>query len=281
MLCRVSFIVGVLCCAAVLAEAEKAEKVEKLGNGSAPVTNTLQLADGRVADLDMGKALFRGLCSGCHGGAGRGGKGPNLTDDRWLHGSTDADIEKVIKNGVPSTTMKNLGESLKEDQIVHLIGYIRSLAQKPGESDWKPYISGDPKRGEELFFDKKGKANCANCHAVGPRGGRIGPKLDRIAARRSPEYIMESILQPSKDIDPQFQSLQVLTAGGKVIVGLRVNETNFSVQLREENGAFHSFMKRDLEEVQPLDKSLMPDDFAQQLTVQQLHDLFAYLMSLE
>jgi len=277
----VSLIAGVLCCAAAMAQVEKVEKVEKPGNGSTPVPNTVQIADGRVADLDMGKALFRGLCSGCHGGAGRGGKGPNLTDDRWLHGSTDADIEKVIKNGVPSTTMKKLGESLKEDQIVHVIGYIRSLAQKPGESDWKPYIPGDPKRGEELFFDKQGKANCANCHAVGRRGGRIGPKLDRIAARRSPEYIMESILQPSKDIDPQFESLQVLTGDGKVFVGLRVNETNFSVQLREENGVFHSFMKRDLDEVQPLEKSLMPDNFAQQLTVQQLHDLFAYLMSLE
>ena len=43
------------------------------------------------AALAEGQALFRGLCSGCHGGAGRGGKGPNLTDHRWLHGGTDAD----------------------------------------------------------------------------------------------------------------------------------------------------------------------------------------------
>jgi hypothetical protein len=36
---------------------------------------------------------------------------------------------------------------------------------------------------------------------------------------------MESILLPSKDIDPQYESVQVLTDEGKVIVGLRMNET--------------------------------------------------------
>ena len=69
------------------------------------------------AALAEGQALFRGLCSGCHGGAGRGGKGPDLTDNRWIHGGTDADIARVIQNGVPKTTMKKLGESLKPDQI--------------------------------------------------------------------------------------------------------------------------------------------------------------------
>ena len=44
------------------------------------------------AAMAEGQAMFRGLCSGCHGGAGRGGKGPDLTDNRWIHGGTDADI---------------------------------------------------------------------------------------------------------------------------------------------------------------------------------------------
>ena len=62
---------------------------------------------------------------------------------------------------------------------------------------------------------------------------------------------------------------------------VRVNESNFSIQLREENGRFHSFLKRDLEEFRVMDKSLMPDNIVEQLTVKQLHDLFAFLMTLE
>src|SRR5581483_8108570 len=135
----------------------------------------------QTAALEEGQALFRGLCSGCHGGNGRGGKGPDLTDDRWIHGSGDDDISRVIRNGVPKTTMKKLGESLKEEQIRKIILFIRSLARAPGDTTWKPYLAGDAKAGHTLFFDVKGKALCAKCHTVGGEGGRIGPALDRIA----------------------------------------------------------------------------------------------------
>jgi putative heme-binding domain-containing protein len=235
----------------------------------------------KQAALEEGQALFRGLCSGCHGGNGRGGKGPDLTDDRWIHGSGDDDIARVIRDGVPKTTMKKLGESLKEEQIRKIILYIRSLARAPGETSWKPYLPGDAKAGHTLFFDTKGKTPCAKCHTIGGEGGRIGPSLDRIASRRSAEYIMQSILEPSKDIDPQYEAVQVVTKSGRTIVGLRVNESNFSIQLREENGQFHSLLKRDLDEVDVQKKSLMPENFAELLTVKELHDLFAYLMTLQ
>ena len=231
--------------------------------------------------LAEGQALFRGLCSGCHGGAGRGGKGPDLTDNRWIHGSTDQDIARVITNGVPKTTMKKMGDSLKPDQIHKLIAYIHSLARSSAESTWKPYMAGDPRAGHKLFFDPQGKAQCVKCHSVGSEGGRIGPALDRIASRRAPEFIMESILQPSKEIAPEYEAVAVATKDGRVITGLRVNETNFSIQLHEENGRFHSFLKRDLEEVKVLKTSLMPENLAEVLTVKELHDLFAYLMTLE
>jgi putative heme-binding domain-containing protein len=264
-----------------------------LGCGVAPVvaTGKPQLAPrsagaGTTASADPealaeGQALFRGLCSGCHGGSGRGGKGPDLTDNRWIHGGTDLDIARTIVNGVPRTTMKKLGDSLKPDQVRKLIAYIRSLARSPGESRWKPYISGDPEVGRKLFFDPQSKVQCAKCHTVGGEGGRIGPALDRIASRRAPEFIMESILQPSQDIAPEYEAVTVATNDGRVITGLRINETNFSIQLHEENGRFHSFLKRDLEEVKVLKKSLMPENFGELLTVKDLHDLFAYLMTLE
>ena len=177
--------------------------------------------------------------------------------------------------------MKKLGDTLKDDQISRVIAYIRTLARSPGESTWKPYISGDPRAGRALFFDAKGKAQCAKCHTVGGEGGRVGPSLDRIASRRAPEFLMESILQPSKEIAPEYEAVAVATRDGRVITGLRVNETNFSIQLNEENGRFHSFFKRDLDEVKTSKKSLMPENFADVLTVKELHDLFAYLMTLE
>jgi putative heme-binding domain-containing protein len=238
-------------------------------------------ASANSADLAEGQALFRGLCSGCHGGAGRGGKGPDLTDNRWIHGGTDRDIALVIQNGVPKTTMKKLGDALKVDQVRKLIAYIRSLARSPAETVWKPYLTGNPQVGRILFFDPQSKVQCAKCHSIGSEGGRIGPALDRIASRRAPEFVMESILEPSREIAPEYEAIAVATKEGRVLVGLRINETNFSIQLTEENGRFHSLLKRDLDEFKVLGTSLMPGNIAELLTVKELHDLFGYLMTLD
>ena len=99
------------------------------------------------------------------------------------------------------------------------------------------------------------------------------------AARPSSSWSRSSSLR--KDIAPEFEAVAVATKDGRVISGLRVNETNFNIQLREENGRFHSLFKRDLDEIKVLKKSLMPENFAELLTVKELHDLFAYLMTLE
>lgn len=272
------FGIGVLGC--VLAIASGVTRLAAQIKSDHPETKSAPTAADQTA-LGEGQALFRGLCSGCHGGAGRGGKGPDLTRKKFMHGNTDADISRVIREGVPKTTMKKLGESLKEEQIAKLVLFIRSLSRAPAGDTWKPYLAGDAKVGRHLFFDPKSKVQCAKCHTIDGEGGRIGPALDKLAYRRSPEFIMESILQPSKDIDPQYEAVQVVTKKGQSIIGLRINETNFSIQLREENGRFHSFDKRDLEESQVLKKSLMPDNVAEQLSVKELHDLFAFLTTLE
>src|SRR5947209_3890073 len=91
-----------------------------LATAQAPKPEPARPSTPDPAAMAEGQALFRGLCSGCHGGAGRGGKGPDLTDDRWLHGGTDADIARTIRDGVPGTTMKRLGEALKPAQIEHV-----------------------------------------------------------------------------------------------------------------------------------------------------------------
>jgi putative heme-binding domain-containing protein len=277
---RVAVIAGLLSWVTVLALGSQQKPTAPqttTGAAQAAAPNAAQ----DPAAMAEGQAMFRGLCSGCHGGAGRGGKGPDLTDNRWIHGSSDVDIARVIENGVPNTTMKKLGDSLKPEQILKLIAHIRSLARAPGESTWKPYMPGDAQAGRKIFFDPQGKVQCAKCHRVGGQGGRIGPALDRIASRRAPEFVMESIVQPSKEIASEYEAVAIATKDGKVITGLRVSETNFSVQLYEENGRFHSLLKRDLEDFKVLKKSLMPENVAELLTVKELHDLFAYLMSLE
>jgi mono/diheme cytochrome c family protein len=94
--------------------------------------------------LASGKRLYERACAECHGSTGHGDgetskklaaagepRAPDLTDDKWDHGSTDGEIFVDIRDGLGST-MKGLNgkPGVGSEDIWHLVNYIRSLAVK-------------------------------------------------------------------------------------------------------------------------------------------------------
>jgi len=86
------------------------------------------------------------------------------------------------------------------------------------------------------------------------------------------------VVNPSADIPEDYEGVTVVARDGKRITGLRVNEDNFSVQLRDPSQKFRMFQKSDVREVIHEKKSLMPA-FAS-LAPDDLQNLLAYLDSL-
>lgn len=85
---------------------------------------TLLTADN---ELSVGKTIFKTNCVACHGQAGEGTVGPNLTDDYWLHGGGVKNIFKTIKYGVPAKGMISWQAQLKPVEMQQLASYIISL----------------------------------------------------------------------------------------------------------------------------------------------------------
>src|SRR5262245_58703007 len=89
--------------------------------------------------IEAGRVTFQRYCASCHGKVAEGGPGndlippaPNLTDDKWEHGSTDGEIFTNIKNGIqPDLNMVPFGDMIKEPDIWNVVNYVRSLAKKP------------------------------------------------------------------------------------------------------------------------------------------------------
>lgn len=77
--------------------------------------------------LESGKALYIQNCAACHGQAGEGTVGPNLTDEYWIHGGDVNDIFRTIKFGVPSKGMVPWQGKLTKDQMLEVSSYILSL----------------------------------------------------------------------------------------------------------------------------------------------------------
>lgn len=86
--------------------------------------------------IAAGKASFQKYCRFCHGDDAKGNgpqapegtHPPDLTDAKWDHGSTDADIFATITNGVgPKFDMKAYNSKLMPQDIWNLINYLRSI----------------------------------------------------------------------------------------------------------------------------------------------------------
>lgn len=77
--------------------------------------------------LENGQTLFVQKCSPCHGQAGEGGVGPNLTDKYWIHGGSINDIFRIIKNGVPAKGMIPWKSQLSPSEMQDISSFIITL----------------------------------------------------------------------------------------------------------------------------------------------------------
>ncbi len=222
------------------------------------------------SDVTEGAFTFRVYCSECHGREGRGARGPDLASGRFTHGDSDAEMTRTISKGVPGTGMPSFGEDLPDVAVRQLVAFVQSLHSGAGTVR----ITGNADRGRETFW---GKGACGSCHMVAGRGGRLGPELTRVGARRSLAYIKDSIVKPSADIAEGYQGVRVVPRGGRPITGIRRNEDNFTIQIFDTSEKYHSFRKAGLERVEELPDSLMPPS---SLAPAEVDDVIAYLDTL-
>ena len=224
-----------------------------------------------AADVEQGRRLFDGRCAGCHGKGGVGDRGPNLAQPTLVHATDDASLFRVIRRGIPGTDMPST-HLATDREIWQLAAYVRSLGRQPLEK-----VTGNVAAGESLF---RGKAGCLGCHTVGFEGGRMGPVLSSIGARRGVAYLRQTLLDPESRERKDFGFVEVSPKDGTRVRGLRVNEDTQSIQLRDLSDKLHSYWKDELAEINYLfGKTPMPSVRAL-LNDAELNDLIAYLTTL-
>ena len=137
-------------------------------------------------------------------------------------------------------------------------------------------LPGSSAEGQELFA---GKGECARCHIVDGRGGRLGPDLSRVGERRKPDELQADLATPNATVSPRWWTLRVTRTDGSVVEGLRMGEDTFSLRLMDAQENLWSFSKAEVRSYERIKDSTMPG-YAQSLTPQEVDDLVAYLFSL-
>ena len=257
-----------------------------------PAAAFAQARNPYAADPKMSKAgefQFRINCAFCHGlGARGGGRGPDLTRAQKPHGNTDAELFSTISNGIPGTAMPSNGTTgqgvgMTDEEIWQVITYLRSVEVKAPATPL-----GDAGRGKKLFY---GDANCSGCHMVQGKGGRLGPDLTTVGSARAADYIVDSVRHPSrrlaqglleatKEFPQEYETVTVVTADGKEIKGVTLNEDSFSVQLMDASEHIYMFEKDKLRSFQVSRVSMMPVYDTTLLSDKELQDIVTYLLSL-
>lgn len=219
-----------------------------------------------------GRNLYNSSCAGCHGLDGHGSdKAVNIAAGSEVQRFSDAQVSAIIADGLPGTGMPAF-HSLTAKQIEELVHYLRALQGKAQSQT----LSGDSKRGQEIFF---GKGGCSNCHTVSGRGGFLGPDLSAYAATVSAKAIHDEIVRARRNPSQGYRAAVLTTESGERLRGLIRNEDNFSVQFQAEDGSFHFLQRSDSPRIERLEASLMPTDYGDRLTSQEIDDLVNFLVS--
>ena len=106
--------------------------------------------------------------------------------------------------------------------------------------------TGDPAAGRAIF---RGKGGCTGCHSVGPEGASLGPDLSDVGRRRDLQYLEESLLRPDADVPIRYRAIRLTTKSGQTVAGIRLNEDDVSIQLRDEKDNLRSFLKDSIKEL--------------------------------
>ncbi|HKI36020.1 MAG TPA: PQQ-dependent sugar dehydrogenase [Gemmataceae bacterium] len=174
---------------------------------------------------------------------------------------SDAQVRDLFERFVPDEQrVKRLGSVIKPAQLLSL--------------------KGSAERGRELFFKSTG-LQCVNCHRVNGTGSTLGPDLSQIAKKATRAQILESLLEPSKNIEPQYVTYLLETTDGKVHTGLLGSKTDTEVVLKVVGDKEVRVPSAKVERLAPQPKSLMPELLLRDLTAEQAADLLEFLSGLK
>ncbi|MCA9052454.1 MAG: PQQ-dependent sugar dehydrogenase [Planctomycetaceae bacterium] len=139
--------------------------------------------------------------------------------------------------------------------------------------------AGNATRGQELFRDPQ-RTRCATCHRVEGQGGDVGPNLTSIGGKFDRPHLIESLLEPSRQIVEGYRTTVITLTDGRVLAGIVRDPDDQSLTLFGADAKRTEVATGDVDTRTESGVSIMPEGLTRQLSREQFTDLVAYLETL-
>jgi len=167
------------------------------------------------------------------------------------------------------------GSSLNRKAVIEK--YLTAMGIKErrlpavGDGRMPSLLAGDATRGAKIY-----ETACMVCHKFADKGNDVGPHLGTIKAWPV-EQILTNVLDPNREVSPNFALYIVETNDGRTLSGLIASETAGNLTLKRADGGTDTVLRSEINSLTSPGISLMPEGLEAIITPQQMADLIAYL----
>jgi putative heme-binding domain-containing protein len=163
------------------------------------------------------------------------------------------------------------------DRARSLLGGASAGPRDVAYARYRPALELPPdrRRGERVFGRE-----CMTCHKLGERGHAVGPNLASVQ-RRTPEEVLLHILDPNREVAPDYLEYAVALDDGRVLTGLVAAETAGSLTLRRAEGSEDTVLRSNIAAITGTGKSLMPEGLEARVSPPEMADLIAFILGVQ
>ena len=135
----------------------------------------------------------------------------------------------------------------------------------------------DLRSGRRIFHHSQ-VGKCASCHRHSGRGNVLGPDLSAATTDGNANRLLQALLQPSRDVDPQYYPWALVTEDGQVFTGILLRDGGGGTEyFRDNTGRERKFATTEIVQRKPLKTSMMPDGLVDLMTDREIRDVLAFL----
>ncbi|MFN0019516.1 MAG: PVC-type heme-binding CxxCH protein [Pirellulaceae bacterium] len=199
----------------------------------------------------------------------------------WIVTLLDAiEKESISLGDVDPARLKLLtdhGDASVRERAKKIVAKLQVTKRGDVLAAYKPVLEmkGDAARGKEAF-----KKTCAACHKLEGVGFELAPNLAAMK-NRGPEAILLNVLDPNREVNPQYLNYLVGLSDGRSLSGIISAETATSLTLKRADNATDTVLRIDIDRLKSTGQSLMPEGLEKQVDKQAMADLLEYFKSLE